>query len=1072
MIRKESGDPRGRRGHSKDAARSPKGRFPRAFLHVRVRYAFSVAVVAAAFGLRKLLEPATGTGAPFVLFFGATAVTSLLAGPGPGTCATLLSALLGAYAFVARAGYSASQAAFQSALFAVDGLIVVYLSSLVTRATAEISRSEARQRDLLELAPDPFFVADLHGRFTDVNQAACRMLGYARDELVGKTILDIIPPEEAPRLAAVKAALLVPGEVNRAEWTQPRKDGTSLRVEVSSNILPDGRWQAFFRDVSERKRMEDARRESEIKFRTLTEAVPQIVWITRPDGWNTYFNQQWVAYTGLSLEESYGHGWNKPFHPDDRQRAWDAWQRAVQTDGVYSLECRLRRADGIYRWWLIRGVSLHDESGKVISWFGTCTDVDDIKKTEEALRRARDETETVNQQLGESEERFRLTIDEAPIGMALVALDGRFARVNAALCEIVGYSAEELERLRFQEITHPEDLDSDLELVGRLAAGEIPRYQLEKRYIRKDGGVVATMLNAAILRGPDGAPRYFIAQIEDITERKRAEEARRFSEARFSGIISISADAIVSIDQEQRIVLFNDGAEKIFGYSRSEAVGAPLDTLLPERLRAVHRQHVAAFAAGEVTARPMAERQATILGRRKNGEEFPAEAAISRLQVDGQTILTVALRDVTERKRIEKEQRFLAEAGAALSSSLDYERTLSTVGALVVRDFADWCVVDIVERDGRPTRLKVVGADPRAAPLAERIERLPLDLRRTHLVGTVLETRRPLLIERMTAGELESRALGAEHLQLLRAVSPCSAMGLPLMIHGQVLGVLVFISSTPSRLYGPGDLRLAEALAERAALAIENGRLYQTALHATRLRDEVLGVVAHDLRNPLAAIQMQTSTLKRKGPEPERRKSRSSEVILRAANRMNRLIGDLLDVSLIEAGQLGIERGRLSAGQLVADSLETQQPLASAAKLAMGLDLASELPDVWGDQARLLQVLENLIGNAIKFTARGGRITLGAAAREGEVLFWVADTGGGISPDELPHVFDRFWQAKKGARRGAGLGLPITRGIVEAHGGRIWVESTLGRGSIFFFTIPKAASLEAPRPTSSQSPNG
>ena len=1210
MIRKESGEPRGRRGQSTDAARSLKALFRRALQRVWVRYAFAVAVVAAAFGLRMLLESVTGTGAPFVLFFGVAAITSLSAGPGPGICATLLSAPFAAYAFVVRAGHPPSQAAFQAALFAVDGLIVVYLSFLMTRArraaestgerlrlaneaaeivswdldvpteqlrlfptsnlfpklvesqpasltvwrnlvhpddreafarahrrsldpagdgalyiesrvlrpdgvvrwfswqgrthyqqrrggrlpvrqvgtaiditerrqreaalqelTAEVSRSEARRRDLLELAPDGFFVAELDGRFTDVNQAACRMLGYAREELIGKTILDLIPPEDAPRLAAVKAALLVPGEVNRAEWIQRRKDGSSVPVEVSSNILPDGRWQAFARDITERKRMEDALKASATQFRTLAEAVPQIVWITRPDGWNTYFNQQWVAYTGLSLEESYGHGWNKPFHPDDRQRAWDAWQKAVRTDGVYSLECRLRRADGTYRWWLIRGVSLHDESGKVVSWFGTCTDVDDIKRTEEALRRARDETDSVNQQLRESEERFRLTIDEAPIGMALVSLDGRFARVNAALCEIVGYSAEELERLRFQEITHPEDLDSDLELVGRLAAGEIPRYQLEKRYIRKDGGVAATMLNAAILRAPDGAPRYVIAQMEDISERKRAEEARRFSEARFSGIISIAADAIISIDQEQRIVLFNDGAEKIFGYPRSEAVGAPLDLLLPESLRALHHQHVATFAAGEVTARPMAERQATILGRRKNGEEFPAEAAISKLQLDGQTIVTVALRDVTERKRVEKAQRFLAEAGAALSSSLDYEQTLSTVGELVVRDFADWCVVDIVERDGRPKRLKVVGADPRAAALAERIERMSLDLRRTHLVGTVLETRRPVLIERMTAGELESRALDAEHLQLLRAIDPRSAMGLPLMSHGQVLGVLVFISSTPSRVYGPGDLRLAEALAERAGLAIENGRLYQTALHATQLRDEVLGVVAHDLRNPLSAIQMQAAALERKGPEPERRKGRPREVILRAANRMNRLIGDLLDVSLIEAGQLGIASGRLSARQLVADSLETQQPLASAAALEIGLDLTSELPDIWGDQTRLLQVLENLVGNAIKFTPGGGRITLGAAARAGEVLFWVADTGRGMSPDELPHVFDRFWQAKKGSRMGAGLGLPITRGIVEAHGGRIWVESVPGRGSIFFFTIPEAISAERSRPDVAHSPN-
>ncbi len=293
-------------------------------------------------------------------------------------------------------------------------------------------------------------------------------------------------------------------------------------------------------------------------------------------------------------------------------------------------------------------------------------------------------------------------------------------------------------------------------------------------------------------------------------------------------------------------------------------------------------------------------------------------------------------------------------------------------------------------------------------------------------------------------------------------------MGLPLLARGELLGVLVLVSSTPSRVYGSADLRLAEAVAERAAISIENGHLYQTAVRATRLRDEVLGVVAHDLRNPLTAILMQATALQRRPPQPERRNPKPRERLLRAANRMNHLIRDLLDVSVIEAGKLRVEPSRISAGQIVVDSVEAQRPLASAASLDIHLDLAGDLPELWGDPQRLLQVLENLVGNAIKFTAPGGHITVGAAPRKGEVLFWVADTGRGIPPDSLPHVFDRFWQARKGHGRGAGLGLPITRGIVETHGGRIWVESTLGRGTIFFFTIPEAPRAEAPRPEATQ----
>jgi signal transduction histidine kinase len=285
-------------------------------------------------------------------------------------------------------------------------------------------------------------------------------------------------------------------------------------------------------------------------------------------------------------------------------------------------------------------------------------------------------------------------------------------------------------------------------------------------------------------------------------------------------------------------------------------------------------------------------------------------------------------------------------------------------------------------------------------------------------------------------------------------------MAVPLMMYGKLLGVLAFISSTPSRRYHPGDLQVAEELAKRAAIAIENARLYDAARQATKLRDQVLGVVAHDLRNPLTAIQMQASLLRRSGAGPERRSKKPGELIHRAATLMNRLIQDLLDVVLMEAGRLTIARKPLSAGDLVVEAVEMQKVLATSCSVELRYDFGSELPDVWGDHERLLQVFENLIGNAIKFTTAGGRVTVGATSNDEEVVFSVTDTGEGIAPDALQHVFDRFWQATRGDRRGAGLGLPIIKGIVEAHGGRVWVESTLGQGSTFFFSIPQPSPAE------------
>lgn len=151
---------------------------------------------------------------------------------------------------------------------------------------------------------------------------------------------------------------------------------------------------------------EEQARRTDIKFRMLAETVPQIVWITDPGGLNIFFNQKWVDYTGMTMEESSGHGWNKPFHPDDQQRAWEAWRNAVKTGGVYSLECRLRRKDGTYHWWLIRGEALHDQNGKIVNWFGTCTDVEEIKQAEAALKRAQGESEAVNRKLQKAYEKI------------------------------------------------------------------------------------------------------------------------------------------------------------------------------------------------------------------------------------------------------------------------------------------------------------------------------------------------------------------------------------------------------------------------------------------------------------------------------------------------------------------------------------------------------------------------------------------------------------------------------------------------------------------------------------------
>jgi signal transduction histidine kinase/ActR/RegA family two-component response regulator len=252
----------------------------------------------------------------------------------------------------------------------------------------------------------------------------------------------------------------------------------------------------------------------------------------------------------------------------------------------------------------------------------------------------------------------------------------------------------------------------------------------------------------------------------------------------------------------------------------------------------------------------------------------------------------------------------------------------------------------------------------------------------------------------------------------------------------------------------PSELEQARlaALGEHVGAAIAERLVHEDLTQSIRARDEVLGIVAHDLRNPLNVITTASSMLHQR--LPDQRARRSVERILRAAQRAEHLIDDLLDVSAIESGHFAVEKRQFDAATAVLAAIEMQQGLAASSSVILASDLAPGLPPIQADGERVLEVLENLVGNAIKFTPAGGTILIGARAQGAELVLWVKDTGPGIPPEQIPHLFDRFWQASKGDRRGAGLGLTICRAIVDAHGGRIWVESELGVGSTVFFSLP------------------
>lgn len=262
------------------------------------------------------------------------------------------------------------------------------------RVEYSLQQSEDRLFKIFRSSPSAIIVSRVsNGTFIEMNEAACRIYGYPREELIGRTSLEmnIIDPEERRKLTDT---LTTYGSLHDCELVIHSHSQGDRHVLYSVEILTIDNELCMLTsmiDITERKRAEEALRRSEQEFRTLAESMPQIVWITNPEGETIYFNQQWGSYTGLSLEESYGEGWITPFHPDDKEKAWQAWHNAVTNNGTYSVECRIRRKDGIYRWWLIRGVPVLDDHGNIIKWFGTCTDIEEIKAAEDKIKDQLDE---------------------------------------------------------------------------------------------------------------------------------------------------------------------------------------------------------------------------------------------------------------------------------------------------------------------------------------------------------------------------------------------------------------------------------------------------------------------------------------------------------------------------------------------------------------------------------------------------------------------------------------------------------------------------------------------------------
>ncbi len=658
------------------------------------------------------------------------------------------------------------------------------------------------------------------------------------------------------------------------------------------------------------------------------------------------------------------------------------------------------------------------------------TDVSDRKQAESALR--------------ESEQRFRATFNSAAVGIAHVGTNGQWLLVNQKLCDIVGYTRDELLQRTFQDITHPNDLDSDLEYVHQMLANEIQTYSMEKRYIHKNNSHVWVNLTVSLVRAnaldAPGEPKYFISVIEDISERYAAEQSLRESEKRFRRLVESNIFGVAFGDFNGKITYTNDYFLKMVGYEPEDLLAGQVrwDQMTPPEFI-----HLDAQGAKELKMYGVCtpfEKECI----RKDGSRVPVllGAALMQEPDDQQQEIIVFCLDLTELKQVESALR-------------ERETRYRLVGRATNDAIWDWNLVtnEVEWNEGVQTLFGYweTDVDSDASWWYERIR--PDD--RERVVGGIHE-----LID--SGGQIwseEYRFLLADNSYALvidRGFVAHNEQGSPVRMIGSMMDIT----------------QRQQAELEREQLLAREQAARAEAEAANRMKDEFLATLSHELRTPLNAMIGWTQLLRTRKFD-EATATRALEVIDRNTKSLAQLIEDVLDVSRIITGKLRLNVFPVQLAPIISAAIDTVRPAAEAKEIQLVL-LDSSVGLVLGDANRLQQVVWNLLTNAVKFTPKRGRVQVRLHLEHSRVQISVSDTGQGISPDFLPYVFDRFRQADSTTTRshgGLGLGLAIVRHLVELHGGTVAVQSPgIGQGATFIVNLPLMAVAGASVPEQIQSP--
>ncbi|MGE0127018.1 MAG: PAS domain S-box protein [Blastocatellales bacterium] len=734
--------------------------------------------------------------------------------------------------------------------------------------------------------------------------------------------------------------------------------------------------------------------------------------LDRPGPQIVYINPAFTKMTGYAPEDVIGKTPRILQGPKTDPAVLDRLREDCARGRIFFGETVNYRKDGseFFIEWSVGPV--RDERGQVTHFVATQRDVTERRRAQEELRR--------------SEQEFRSLFDLSAIGMTQVSPGGNYLRVNRKLCQMLGYSEQEMLQLTLHEVTHPDDRELSAVTLDSSFTGETDEYSIEKRYVRKDGSPIWVLINWRVIRDSEGQPLHTVANIQDITARKRAEEKLRANEAQLRAILDNSSSVIFVKDLEGRYLRVNRGYEVTRGVTEDEVKGKTDYDLYPREIAdgvlANDREVIAANT-------PLQFEEQVILA---DGPHYFIAVKFLLYDDSGQPYAVCGIAtDITERKRAEKGLR-------ASEERLDLALRAGDIGTF------DWDT-----RTG-----KVIWTEETKATFGRPS---------SATIGVYEDWRDRVHPEDITATEASIREAWENKLQRWQSTYRIVRADNREVRWVESMGHIFYDAlGKPLRMIGTNvDVtERKQAEAEREKLLAREQAARETAEAANRSKDEFLATVSHELRSPLSAI-LGYARLLRYGPVDAQKVKQAVDIIERNGKAQLQLIEDLLDTARIISGKLKLEVRPVDVVAVIQEAVQMIYPAVEAKGLSLQTEIDPEVGQITGDPGRLQQVAWNLLSNAVKFTPSGGRVDVRLERVDPHVCITVSDTGKGISSDFLPFVFDRARQADiSSARRhgGLGLGLSLVKYLVELHGGTVEAASAgEDQGATFKVMLPVRA---------------